>query len=655
MNLDNPVGYLLDGERRLAAIMFTDLVGYTALGQKNESLSLALVEEQRKLVRPILSRHHGREVKTIGDGFLVEFHSALDAVRCAYEIQRAAREFNVSIPAEQRIRLRAGIHLGDVVESRDDISGDAVNVASRIESLAEDGGVCLTRQVYDQVQNKFQLPFLSLGAKTLKNVSAPLEVFKMIMPWEQEKVLVSADLDKRRIAVLPLTNISADSADEYFADGMTEELIATMSRIGGLKVIARTSVMGYKGGQKKISEVARELQVGSVLEGSVRRAGDRVRITVQLIDAPSNEHVWAESYDRELKDIFAIQSEISKAVAEQLKVQLMSAERAVIEKRQTVDPGAFALYLKGRYFWNERTKENVEKAQKYFEQAVKLDPDFALAYSGLADCYSILADFQWMAPSKAGPLARHFSMKALSIDENLAEAHASLALTLMNHFWDFSGAERELERAIELRPNYAPAYHWYATMLGIYLRWPDAYSVEKRAAEIDPYSRIITTGMSTLLAIQGRTDEAIEGYKQIIELNPDFAVAHGWKCMVHSWRGEHNLAVVEAKKAMELDRNPFLESILAWVQARAGRNDEAERILKHLMSRSSKEYVSPTWIGLAELALGRTDEGLRWLEKSLAEKDPSLLYFAGLPWFKEYRSGPRWERIDGKIGRPAKS
>ena len=280
-----------DGARRLAAIMFTDMVGYTALGQRNESLSLALVEEQRKLIRPILSRHKGREVKTIGDAFLVEFPSALDAVRCAYDIQRAAREYNISAPIEQRIHLRVGVHLGDVVESQGDISGDAVNVASRIEPLAEDGGVCITRQVFDHVQNKFELPLVSLGAKSLKNVSLPMEVFRMVMPWEAEKATPSSQPDKRRIAVLPFANLSSDPEEGYFADGMTEELITSLSGVRQLTVIARTSVMKYKGSQKGASDVGKELNVGTLIEGSVRKAGNRVRITAQLIDAATEGHL----------------------------------------------------------------------------------------------------------------------------------------------------------------------------------------------------------------------------------------------------------------------------------------------------------------------------------------------------------------------------
>ncbi|TMI43578.1 adenylate/guanylate cyclase domain-containing protein [Candidatus Bathyarchaeota archaeon] len=243
------------GKRRLAAIMFTDMAGYTALGQKNESLSLALVEEQRKLLRPVFGRHNGREIKTMGDGFLVEFSNAMDAVRCAYDVQRASREFNMSQQGDQRITIRIGLHLGDVVESQGDISGDAVNIASRIQSLAENGGISLTRQVYDQVQNKFELPLESLGTKSLRNVRAPLEVYKMVLPWDDTKTTQSTEHDRRRIAVLPFANMSPDPGDSYFADGITEEIISTLSGVSGLNVISRTSVMGTtKRGQQKESK-----------------------------------------------------------------------------------------------------------------------------------------------------------------------------------------------------------------------------------------------------------------------------------------------------------------------------------------------------------------------------------------------------------------
>src|SRR5438093_4202167 len=275
--------YLPVSERRLAAIMFVDMVRYTALGQRNESLSLALVVEQRKLIRPILRRHRGREIKTIGDAFLVEFANTLDAVRCGYDIQRASREFNFSRPSDRRLMLRIGLHLGDVEKAKGDILGDAVNVASRIQPLAADGCICLTQQVYDQVANKFELPLQTIGKKKLKNLAGPIEVYRVVMPWETEPTL-SDELNPRRVAVLPFANMSPDPGDEYFADGMTEELISVLSKISGLRVVARTSAMRFKGEKATVGRIGQELKVGSLTEGSVRRSSNRVRITIQLID-----------------------------------------------------------------------------------------------------------------------------------------------------------------------------------------------------------------------------------------------------------------------------------------------------------------------------------------------------------------------------------
>ena len=294
--------------------MFTDMTGYTALGQHDESLSLALVEEQRKMLRPVFKRHGGREVKTMGDAFLVEFSNALESVRCAYDAQRASREFNISRPREKRLTLRIGLHLGDVVESDGDISGDAVNVASRIQSEVEDEGVCLTRQVYDHVQNKFELPLKSIGIRSLKNVRTPIEVYKIELPWEREQMYQAGQVDHNRIAVLPFASFSPDPKDSYFADGITDEIISTLSGVSGLNVISRTSVMGYKGTAKKVKEIGNELGVGSVLEGSFRKAGKTIRVTAQLIGVGDEQHLWAQSYDRNLDDVFAVQTDIARQV-----------------------------------------------------------------------------------------------------------------------------------------------------------------------------------------------------------------------------------------------------------------------------------------------------------------------------------------------------
>jgi adenylate cyclase len=632
--------------------MFTDMVGYSAMAQKNETLSLAVVDEQRSLIRPILSRHNGREVKTMGDAFMVEFSSALDAVRCAYDIQRAAREMNLGLPVERRIILRIGVHLGDVVDSEGDISGDAVNIASRIEPLAEPGGVCLSRQVYDQVHNKFDLPLSSIGDVNLKNVVNPLEVFMVDMPWGAKKAPSANQSDRRRIAVLPFANMSPNSADEYFADGMTEELIATMSRISSLKVIARTSVMTYKGAQKTISDVARELGVGSVLEGSVRKFGDRARVTVQLIDSRTSEHLWAESYDRNLSDILAIQSDISRMVAEALRVKLLDQEKTVMDTKRTVNAEAYTLYLKGLYYWNERTKGNVSKAIKYFEESTKVDSQFALAYSGLADCYTVMTNYAWMAPTEAAPRARECAVRAVELDDTLAEAHASLGNTLVEHSWDFADGERELKRSVELRPNYAQAYHWLA-LISIYFRRPkDALSYQKRALEIDPHSRLVNMGMAVALSSLGENSQAMSWLERLSIEYPDSSTIKFWKAYVHLCLNEPELAIEEARKALALEDSTFLKLNLAWLYAETEKDAQAKEILEDVERGTSDDYVRPTEIGMVRLALGETEEGFKWLERAVAEKDSALLMIGGLPWYGRYMALPGWKRIEAQLRLP---
>ena len=329
--------------------MFTDIVGYTALSQADEASTLFLLEEHRVLLRSIFPRHNGREVKTIGDAFLVEFSSALEAVTCSADIQTAMHDRNAGLPPEKRIQIRVGIHVGDVVHAQGDILGDAVNVSSRIEPLAQPGGVCISAQVYDQVRNKIGLPLEKVEGKTLKNVNIPVEVYRIVMPWEIETKTDVAELDVRRVAVLPLKNMSPDPNDEYFAEGMTEELITSLATVTDLTVIARTSTMQYKNSTKRIGEIGRELNAGTLIEGSVRKAGNKVRITVQLIDARNEGHLWVQSYDKQLDDVFAIQSEVAQKVAEALKVRLSDAGLKRIEKGATSNPEAHTLYLKGMF------------------------------------------------------------------------------------------------------------------------------------------------------------------------------------------------------------------------------------------------------------------------------------------------------------------
>ncbi len=379
--------------------MFTDIVGYTAIAQKNEARAVELLEEHRRLLKPLFRKNGGREIDTIGDAFLVEFASALDAVKCAIGIQSFLREANAHRPERAKIIIRIGIHLGDVIHKGKDVSGDAVNVASRIEPLAFPGGVCLTEQVYSSVLNKVDCDFESMGSPYLKNVTVPVEVFRIANLGERSAAhpLQVVRLPKNRIAVLPFANMSPDPSDEYFADGLTEETIASLSQLPELQVIARTSVMGYKGESKPVSKIGEDLRVGSILEGSVRKSGKKIRVTAQLIDVASEANVWSNSYDSELDDIFTIQSEVAQKVAGALKIRL--AEEEEQRTRRGTNPEAYNVYLKGTFFFGKRNPDALRKAVDFFKQSVEMDPNFALGYAGIAQSYAVIASNNYDDPA----------------------------------------------------------------------------------------------------------------------------------------------------------------------------------------------------------------------------------------------------------------
>ncbi len=652
------------GERRLAAIMFTDMVGYTALGQRDEPLSLRLAGEQRKLIRPILNRHDGREVKTMGDSFLVEFSSALNAVRCAYDIQRTAREYNFSLPDEKRVHLRIGVHLGDVIDSQGDISGDAVNVASRINHLAEDGGVCLTRQVYDHVQNKFELPLKSLGPTPLRNVNLPVEVYRMQMPWDEKRPVQRAELDRKRIAVLPFANMSPDPADEYFADGLTEELISKLSLVKGLKVIARTSAMNYKRKEKQISEIGTELGAGSIVEGSFRKVGNKIRVTTQLIDVKDDQHVWAQSYDRNLDDVFAVQTDIAKQVSDALKVKILEAEIDEIDRKPTRSTKAYSLYLRGRYHFSRRGVEDVKNALEYFDQALKEDPRFALGYVGLADCYEVLSGL-WIDSSANREKAKTAVAKSLQLDGNLAEAHATRGLVLLNDF-NLREAEEEFRNAIELKPGYALAHQWYFALLVSELRWDEALRQIENAIQLDPFSQIINLNHALYYRSRSDYDKALELFMKAAELDPNFAPAHFELALTYGMMRRLDDMKREAKIAVELGNREFeiasrlarrsdqrkvkiLDAFTAYFE------DDKEKV-RNLLPELEAHFGEPLAILALTVAglyfyLGEKEKGFDWLEKSYSRKEGGLLLnLRTNEWFDGIRSDPRYQNLLKRIG-----
>jgi adenylate cyclase len=636
-------------DRRLAAIMFTDTVGFTNLGQKDESLMLRLLDEQRASVRPILSMHRGREVKTTGDGFLVEFASALDAVRCALEIQSSLRTLNRERAEGEQILVRIGIHLGDVIHQGTDVAGDAVNLASRIEPLASAGGICVTREVYDSVVNKVECEFESLGTPALKNVSLAVEVYQVSGMGRRVSKQAAATLRKERIAVLPFVNISQDKSDEFFSDGMTEEMISAISKTPGLRVIARTSVMKYRGATKAISEVGRELGVGSVVEGSVRKSGDKVRISVQLVDSTTEEPKWSQEYDRDIRDIFAIQSDVARNVAEALKQQVLGAGTL----RPPSNMEAYIDYLRGRQAWNRRTEDGLKEAIGFFQKALSADGDYARAYSGLADSYATLALLEIAAPNDVYPKAKEAVGKALALDPQLVEAHTSLGLIRFQYDWDWKGAEAEFLEAIRINPSYAPAHHYFADYLKAMGRFDEALSEIAKAQELDPLNLAINTGVGHVLYLSRQYDKAIDQYRNAVGLDPNFMLTHIWFGRPYLEKGMYSEAISELETAVRLSGEGTLAlAMLGHGLASAGRNEDAKKILEKLVDRSKTRYVPSYWIAVVYNGFRDREQVIPWLMRALEERSSWLVWAKVEPRFDWLRGDASFESIIRKMRFP---
>ena len=646
-----------DGERRLAAIMFTDMVGFTALAQRDETLAIQLLDEQRKLVRGVLAEYKGREIDTIGDGFFVEFASSLDAVQCAVAIQLALKEWNAQQPIENRVLIRIGIHLGDVLHRGREVSGDAVNIASRIEPLAPPGGVCITAPVYASVRNRVEYEFETLGMPELKNVVTPIEVY--CMAGYEEDVSHQTRFwfapPKDRIAVLPFANISPDQVDEYFADGMTEELISSVSRIRGIRVIARTSVMRYKGTNKPIAQIGRELNVGSVLEGSIRKVGNKIRISVQFIETLKEEQRWAQKFDREVQDVFAIQSEIAQHVAEALKNHVFGGVQPEEPRTATFSTEAYKNYLRGRQLWNRRTGEDLEKAVSFFEKSIKLDSNYARAYVGLADSYAALALLEFMAPNEAYPKAKEAVKSALALNAGLAAAHTSLGLIKFQYDWDWKGAEAEFRESISVNFNYAPAHHFFADYLKAMGRFDEALAEIEKARELDPLSLAINTGVGHVLYLSGQYDRAIEEYKRAVELEPSYMATHVWFGRPYLEKGMFAEAIAELETAVRLSGESTIAfAMLGHGLASAGRGEEAMQILNKLKEKSKTQYVPSYWIAVLYNGFRDKEQVIAWLQKAFEERSSWLVWSNVEPRFAWLRDDPDFAALMKAMKFPGK-
>jgi TolB-like protein/DNA-binding winged helix-turn-helix (wHTH) protein/tetratricopeptide (TPR) repeat protein len=453
------------------------------------------------------------------------------------------------------------------------------------------------------------------------------------------------------LAVLPLDSLSSDPSQDYFADGMTDELITELGRISALRVISRTSVMAYKHTRKPLREIARELDVDAVVEGTVLRSGDAVRITAQLIDGTSDTHLWSDSYQGELRNTLTLQNSVARAIAAQIRVSLNAQEQAALHSATAVNPAAYESYLKGRYFWNKRTANGLATALAYFNQAVELDPGYAPAYSGLADTYALLGDWQYgvMTPKEALPKAKAAAMNAIALDPTLGEGHNSLAFCLDGFDWNFAEAGKEFERAIALNPGYATAHHWYAWHLALVRRYADALVEMRKAQNLDPLSLVINADLAELLALAHQDDEAVQQSRKTLELDPQFGLAHNHLGEAYLHKHRIDEAVAELQKAVTLSGGgPTCIANLARAYVAAGRRPEAAALLDDLKKRSSPLHSYGSEIAVIYAALGDRDQAMAWLERGASERfNPGVLLRPGLD---PLRDDPRFIDLLRRIG-----
>jgi adenylate cyclase len=639
-------------QRKLAAIMFTDIVGYTALMSKDEQHAHQIIHKSRDILKKLIGQYNGEWLQAIGDGTLSSFASVVEAVNCALEIQRTLRD-------EPELSLRIGIHIGDVVFADGEVYGDGVNVASRLEPLAEPGGICISGQVYRNIRNKPGIAAIFMGEKTLKNVDLPMKVYALAVEEPTAALTESYSAErtptiklKPSIAVMPFINMSADPEQEYFCDGMTEEIINALTHIENLRVIARTSCFVFKGKHEDIREIGRKLDVITLLEGSVRKAGNRLRITAQLIKVSDGSHLWSEKYDREMEDVFAIQDEISLAIVDKLKVKLLGKEKAAIVKRHTEDLEAYNLYLKGNYYSQMLTMEEFEKAIVCYEQALQKDPHYALAYTGLASLYWYSSFWGNVPPNEAYPKAKEYAKKALEIDNTLAEAHSLLGVIKMNYDWNWKAAEGEFKQALKLNPNTALIHTYYSFLFTLTENHDEAIAEAKRARELDPLSSYINTHVGGAFFFAGRCDEAIEELRMTLTINPNYFLAHHYLGLAYWERSVMEEAIAEFEKAVDLSGgNPFIITVLATAYYKSGKKDKAEKLFDSLKQRSRDEYVPPTCFYWIHRVRDEQDQAFECLERACNEHDSFL------PWFRvtpidtdRFPDEPRFKALLTKAG-----
>jgi len=452
------------------------------------------------------------------------------------------------------------------------------------------------------------------------------------------------------IAVLSFVNMSADHENEYFCDGLAEELLNALAKIDDLKVAARTSAFSFKGKDKNISEIGSALNVKTVLEGSVRKSGNRLRITAQLVNAADGYHLWSERYDCEMKDIFDVQDEITVAVVEALKVKLFGAKKGVVLKRHTRNPEAYEFYLRGLFYFSRFTPDGFQKAVESFNQAIAIDPSYASAHAGLADACTELSFFSFSAPNEWMPKAREAAKKALELDDTLGEAHNSLAIIKMYYDWDYAGAEQEFKRAVALNPSNALIHNWYGWYLGLMGRFDESFKELERALEFDPLSDTINSAVGIILHWSRQPERAIEQFRKVLELNPTYSLANSFLAETYEQKGDFSSAIATIERTQQSANDPLTLSTVGYVYAKSGEHQKAWEILNELEKRSNQEDVPALTFALIYAGLGDNEQALAWLEKAYSERSVWISFTKVDPKFDSLRSDPHFQDLQRRIG-----
>ena len=631
-------------QRRLAAVVFTDVEGYSAVFQRDESLALRLLDQQSAIVREASKRHGGREVKTMGDGFLLEFQSALEAVSFAVDSQEALRRFNSAARAGESISLRIGIHTGDVIDRNGDLVGDAVNIASRIVEVAIPGGICVSGPVHEQVRNKAQYSMEKMPPMRLKNIDSELDLYRVVLPWESKSGDAVASAASR-IAILPFANISPDPHDGYFADGLTEELISALSEVSGLRVIARTSVDYYRNVPKSARQIGKELRVSHLLEGSVRKLGNRIRIATHLVDVESEEEVWSGRYENDLGDVLSVQSDIAAKVVGSLKVRLLSTEEARMRSKDTDSIAAYVAYLKGKNLLRQATEDAVHLAREQFELALREDQGYARAHAGLADAILLLGDYLFSPVPVAMEEATRHVRKALDLDPNLAEARVSLANLLM-YDYRFDEAEEEFRRAIEANPSYATGRHWHSVCLLCFGRTEEAMQELLKAEELDPFSPSIALTVAYRMSSFGRYEEAMKRIRKLQEIAPESPLIDEALLAYNFTRKDWDATLANLEKMIERDpADPYLDMDLAYIYAVTGRREDALGLVEKLKRVPDDMRIKGSLLAFVFAGLGDIDAAFQWLQYGVSKKEVFFNWIRVHPVFDQMRRDPRFREV----------